>query len=344
MSARPTIRDVARAAGVSVGTVSNALNRPDVVSADTLGRIEQAIEDLGFVRNASASQLRTGSSPTVGVVVTEISNPFFVEASTAMERRIRDEKCLMMLASSHGNAATEARLLRHFQEQNVRGVLLTPSDDDLSAAETLVAAGIPVVLFDVHGTSEKVSSVAADDVSGADAAVGHLLDLGHRRIAFLDGPIEVHQARDRLAGARLAYERRGLSPEEAGLRVVHLPQFDAEAGAAGTARLLRSEDEPCTAIFCANDLMALGVYRVLRQHDISVPEQMSVVGYDDITLAAQLSVPLTTVRQPMVRIGFTAADLLFRHEERAAHLLFKPELIIRDSTAAPVAGRTPKDR
>lgn len=334
MTRRPNIRDVAETAGVSVGTVSHALNHPERVSPTTLDRITQAIDDLGFVRNATARQLRRGSSPTVGVIVTEISNPFFVEAAEAMERRIRDEECLMMLASTHGDPTTEARLLRHYQEQNVRGVLLTPVDDDISAAEELVAAGIPVVLFDDRHGSDLVSSVASDDVDGAASAVGHLLDLGHRRIGFLNGPSEIHQARDRLTGAREAYVRRGLDPDRDGLHVVHLPRFDADAGAAGTARLLRSSGEPFTAVFCANDLMAVGAYRVLAQHDVAVPEQMSVVGYDDITLAAQLNVPLTTVRQPMDRIGWTAADLLFRGEERTTHLLFQPELVIRSSTAA----------
>lgn len=335
MSRRPNIRDVAEAAGVSVGTVSHTLNHPERVSPETRERITRAIDDLGFVRNATAHQLRRGSSPTVGVGVTEISNPFFVEAAEAMERRIRDEECLMMLASTHGDRDTEARLLRHYREQNVRGVLLTPAGDDISAAEALVDAGIPVVLFDVHSSSDRVSSVASDDVDGAASAVGHLLDLGHRRIGFLNGPLEIHQARDRLAGVREAYARRGLSPDRDGLRVVHLPRFDIDAGAAGMARLLRSEDVPCTAVFCANDLMAVGAYRVLRQHGVAVPDRVSVVGYDDITLAAQLNVPLTTVRQPMERIGWTAADLLFRHEERTTHLLFQPELIIRASTAAP---------
>ena len=333
MNPKPNIRDVARHAGVSVGTVSNALNHPERLTAETLARVEATVKELGFVRNATAQQLRQGRAPTVGVGVLEISNPFFAEAASAMEDRIRAESCMMVLASTHADPIAETSLLRHFHQQNVRGILLTPCGDDTTMIDEIAGHGTPIVLFDTTSSSALVSSVGTDDVSGGRAAVCHLIALGHQRIGLISGPSSAHQARNRRAGAREAMAAAGLDPDD-DLVEVSLARFDSGTGAAGMARLLTSAHPP-TGVFCANNLIALGAVKVIRQRGLRLPGDVSIVGYDDIDVAADLMVPLTTVRQPMAKIGWTAADLLFREGGEVEHLRFEPDLIVRESTAPP---------
>jgi LacI family transcriptional regulator len=335
---RPRLRDVAELAGVSVGTVSNVLNRPEAVSPEARERVERAIEDLHYVRNATASALRTGVSPLIGVAVLDIANPFFMEAAVGMEERLSHDGCVMLMSSTHADPATETRLLRALQAQSVRGIMLTPTGHDLSVPLELAQQGTRVVLFDSVATPPEVSSVAVDDTAGAELAITHLLSLGHRRIAFLNGPSAVRQSGDRLVGVQraidLAARTFGSRPE---LIVHDVARYTAPAGRNGATWLLDNLRPLPSAIFCANDLIAIGALSLLLEHGIDVPGEISIVGFDDIPMAEQIQVPLSTVRQPMAELGWTAADMLLsgtgvRHEKRP------PMLVVRQSSG-PVPSR-----
>lgn len=331
---RPGVKDVARAAGVAVGTVSNVLNRPELVAAETRAKVEDTMRRLGYVRNASASQLRSGVSTTVGVLVLDISNPFFIEAAAGVERRLRDEDCVMMLASSSFDPRRERRVLRTFESMSPRGILLTPADSTLAAAREIAGRGTAIVLLDQPGCPPGLSSVAVDDRAGARLALEHLIGLGHRHIAFLDGPSTVRQSRDREAGVRAAVAAH----PDARLRltVVHCGAYDSRSGQKSLTWILENTRPRPTAVFCANDLIALGAYAALGRERLRIPEDVSVVGFDDISAAAQLGVPLTTVRQPMERLGHDAADLLLGDGAHVRHLSFAPKLVVRRSTAPPL--------
>lgn len=353
---RPRVKDVARRAGVSVGTVSNVVNGRESVGAEVRQRVEAAIEELGFVRNASAKSLRTGVLPLVGVAVLDITNPFFMEAAAGTERRLDQEGCVMALSSTRSDSAEEARLLRTLAAQGVRGILLTPTDSSLSVAHEIVNQGVPVVLFDSPAAPEDMSSILVDDRAGAAEAIDHLCSIGHRRIAFFNGPGHVRQAMARRAGVDAAIERLKGSVR---LDVHELESFTAGAGrhaarsmlteaglqapmgtdgvGAHTGPLAPPElpDDFPTAIFCANDLIAFGAMTALRDAGVRIPQDVSLVGFDDISMASQMSVPLTTVHQPMGDLGWAAADMLLTDPTTIRHLTFLPSLVVRGSTAVP---------
>ncbi|WP_273653469.1 LacI family DNA-binding transcriptional regulator [Cellulomonas fimi] len=332
---RPSITDVAKRAGVSVGTVSNVLNRPDQVTPATRDRVQAAIDELQFVRNASARQLRAGTIQTVGAIVLDIANPFFTEVARGVEDRLAAEDYTLMLSSSDEDPERESRYLRLFEEHGVQGVMVTPSAGSIDALLAVRDRGVDVVLLDATSPFDDLSSVAVDDVRGAALAIEHLVELGHRRIAFVNGPLSIRQCADRRAGVLQALHAAGLDPEQA-LVEVTIGSLNADGGEEGIAQVLDTTDRP-TAVFCVNDLAALGVLRGLRARDVAVPAEMAVVGYDDVTFASMLTVPLTSVRQPTHQLGWTAADLLLRQRtegERFQHqrVQFQPELVVRGSS------------
>ncbi|MFE9249994.1 LacI family DNA-binding transcriptional regulator [Streptomyces sp. NPDC007088] len=330
------IKDVARAAGVSVGTVSNVINRPDTVAFGTRSRVLSAIDRLGYVRSESARQLRAGRSRIMGLLVLDMGNPFFVDVARGAERAARDAGLGVMVCNSAQNPAEEAEYLSLFAEQRVRGVLLTPADASGLNIDAFRRHGIPFVLVDrvAEGTSE--CSVSVDDVAGGALAVRHLADAGHRRIAYVSGPPALNQVKDRREGALQALAEAGLPPKA--LRELPTERLDVAAGRDAGARLLGLAERP-TAVFCANDLLALGVLQAMYAAKVRVPEDMAIVGYDDIEFAAAAAVPLTSVRQPAVTMGALAAGLLLEetepsggepHEHR--RLVLQPELVVRWSS------------
>ncbi|MBO0899252.1 LacI family DNA-binding transcriptional regulator [Cellulomonas sp. zg-ZUI222] len=339
---RPSITDVARRAGVSVGTVSNVLNRPDHVASSTRDRVQAVIEDLGFVRNASARQLRVGSANMLGVLVLDLANPFFTGIARGVEDRIAPEDYTLVLSSSDADTEREARYLRLHEEHGVQGILVSPARASIDQVLAVRDRGMQVVLLDASADVTEISSVGVDDVRGGALATEHLLALGHRRIGLVNGPGDVRPCADRRAGTVAALTAAGLDPGKV-LAEVTVPAMTADAGDAAMTELLAlGPARRPTATFCTNDLLALGALRALRRAGVAVPEQMAVVGYDDIPVLGLLPVPLTSVRQPTHTLGWTAADLLLR--EAAAgrgvehqRVLFQPELVVRASTAGAAA-------
>jgi LacI family transcriptional regulator len=327
------IKEVAQRAGVSPGTVSNVLNRPERVAAATRSRVEQAIRELGFVRNGSASTLRAGQSRAVGLVVLDVGNPFFVEVARGVDDVVSARDHAVILCNSGESPEKESRNLRVLAEQRVRGVLITPAADDTSGLLRLRDRGVAVVLVD-HPASGDVCSVAVDDVAGGEIAVRHLIEGGARRLAFVSGPRAIRQCSDRRRGALRALESAGLPADS--LTDIVVPEMNAHGGQAAGRTLL--SDELPDAVFCANDLLALGVLRVLSQAGVRVPQDVALIGYDDIEFSSAAAVPLSSVRQPTYQLGKIATELLLDEcddPEGHAHqqIMFQPELVVRESSS-----------
>ena len=329
-----SIKDVANHAGVAVGTVSNVLNYPDRVAAKTRERVQQSIDELGFVRNDVARQLRAGHSRTIGLVVLDIGNPFFSSLARAAEDAAAEEGNAVVLGNSGHNARRELHYIDLFEEQRVQGVLISPVKDITTRLNALAARGTKVVLVDSPANEGTFSSVSVDDVSGGYLATKHLLDIGRRRIAFVAGSQQFHQVTDRLSGAMKAVAE----VPGATLEVLQADDLTVLAGReVGESLTTRSLEQLPDGLFCANDLLALGVMQALTMiHTIRIPEDVALVGYDDIDFAASAVVPLTSVRQPTALIGRTAIELLTEQlaapDAEPRSVVFKPELVVRAST------------
>ncbi|HEU0183034.1 MAG TPA: LacI family DNA-binding transcriptional regulator, partial [Agromyces mariniharenae] len=256
-----SVRDVAAAASVSVGTVSNVLNRPEKVAPDTVARVMAAIDELGFVRNDAARQLRAGRSRSIGLVVLDVRNPFFTDVARGAEDRAAEDSMTILLGNSDENADRERSYLDLFEEQRVHGVLISPLGDDETRLQRLRGRDTPVVLVDRVSEDRTLSSVSVDDVVGGELAVRHLIETGRRRIAFVGGPITIRQVADRLEGARRAVE----AEPDATLEVIETESLTVlEGRAAGEAIRERPAGERPDAVFAANDLLAMGVLQALN--------------------------------------------------------------------------------
>ena len=334
--ATTSIKEVARHAGVSLGTVSNVLNRPDVVAEQTRRRVLAAIKELGYVRNDSARQLRAGRSRTIAIVVLDVANPFFTDVVRGAEAAAEAAGAVVVVCNSGEDAGRERRHLDLLEEQRVQGVLITPVDDGRdSRLEQLIRRGTPVVLVDRGSGQRNRCSVAVDDVLGGQLAGEHLRQQGHRVVAFVGGPFSIRQVADRRQGFAAAL------PDVEELRIVATQNLTVAAGRrAGQEIADLPRPQRPTAVFCANDLLALGVLQEMTLRGVRVPHDVAIVGYDDIDFAAAAAVPLSSVRQPREQLGRAAAELLVeeandpdRHEHR--HVVFKPELVVRESSARP---------
>ncbi|TWF96116.1 LacI family DNA-binding transcriptional regulator [Saccharopolyspora dendranthemae] len=325
------IKDVARLAGVSIGTVSNVVNRPQLVSDETRRRVQSAIDELGYVRDESARQLRAGSSRIMALLVLDLANPFFVDLARGAEEAAHEAGLNVITCNSGQRVELESSYLSMLAEQRVRGVLLSPVDTAGERLHAFARSGIPRVFVDRTVPEVQGSSVAVDDVTGGALAARHLAETGHREIAMVNGPAVLAQCRDRESGARSVLEGADVR-----LSVLESAALDVASGRDAGARLLGMSPRP-TAVFCANDLLALGLLQAMVAAGVRVPEEMAIVGYDDIEFAGAAAVPLTSVRQPARKLGRTAAELLIAETsgERAVRhrrLVFQPELVVRDST------------
>ncbi|MFI7454329.1 LacI family DNA-binding transcriptional regulator [Nonomuraea sp. NPDC049714] len=333
---RSGMRDVAKEAGVSPTTVSNVLNNPELVAEGTRRRVHAAMERVGYLPNSAARRLRGLPSPLVGAVTLDIASPFFTEVCRGVEDRLLQDGCMLMTCSTDLQPGRERHYLQELEKQSVRGVLITPVESDLEPLVALAGRGVPVVLLD-HRSDGRLCSVSIDNQWGGEQVAAHLIALGHQRIALLSAAIEVQQTGERHAGVRRAFLNAGLDPAT-GVLDVRVPSPDITMTAAAALEEMLGASDPPTAILCLNDTAALGVIGGLRERGIAVPGDVSVVGYDDVAFAAQLSPPLTTVWQPKRELGRVAAELLL-DEARPGHrhqkLVYRPRLVVRESTAPP---------
>lgn len=330
-----SIKDVARQAGVSIGTVSNVLNRPETVSENRRRRVLQVIEELGYVRNDAARQLKVGHSRTIGLVLQDTANPFYNEIALGAETAAEKLGQAVIIGNAGLSPNREHLYLDLFEEQRVRGVLITPQTLERKRVEILRSRGIPAILVDEHAPASQYCSLAVDDVEGGRLAVAHLLSTGRHRIAFVGGPDTLHQVRDRRSGAQHAVD----AAPGASMEVIETAALTVlEGRRVGEIILNRSTEDRPEAVFAANDLLAMGLLQAfVFEHRIRIPQEMSLIGYDDIDFATSAIVPLSSIRQPARLIGRSAVELLEEEvtdvEHRHRHVSFQPELIIRESTA-----------
>jgi LacI family transcriptional regulator len=334
-SKRVTLVDVAEAAGVSRATASLVLRGSDLVAEETRERVEAAMRSLGYVYHRGAASLRQGRSQTVGLVVPDVTNPFFAELTVAIEGQLELAQHVALLGNTAETLAKQERLLAMLGEYRADGVLLCPAEG--TRADTIHAlqrAQLPVVLFtrDVDGV--EVDYVGADNTAGSELAAAHLLAAGHRRIAFVGGPAGSSARRERLTGYHRALREAGLQPDpvlERSSPTTH------EGGLAAVAPLL-TQPEPPTAVLCYNDIVALGVMRGLERQGREVGRDVAVVGFDDIAGAAFWHPALTTVAVAPRRIGQEATTLLFERIEQPKapprRIILPPTLVVRESSAA----------
>jgi LacI family transcriptional regulator len=331
-----SIKDVAARAGVSVGTVSNVLNSPERVSDEMIRRVNTAIVDLHYVRNDAARQLRAGQSLTIGLVVLDVRNPFFTDVARGAEDRADAEGLTVMLGNSDESVARETRYLDLFEQQRVLGVLISPIGDVTERLTQLRGRGIPAVLVDRTSEDGTVSSVSVDDIAGGRMAVEHLIAQGRTRIAYLGGPLAIRQASDRYEGARQAARDHG-----AELELIELSAMSVlEGRAAGSAIMRRAPADRPDAIFAVNDLVSVGALQAftVQGSTLRIPQDIAIVGYDDIDFASAAVVPLSSVRQPSALIGATALDILLEEaadpRRQTRRIEFMPELVVRASSGA----------
>jgi len=330
-----SIKDVAAHAGVSVGTVSNVLNARAKVSVEIAARVDDAIRELGYVRNDAARQLRAGRSSAIGLVILDVGNPFFADLARGSEDEADRSGYSIILGNSDERVEREAGYLDLFEQQRMRGVLISPIGDVTERLGQLRDRGIPAVLVDRTTADPSFSSVSVDDIAGGALAMEHLVATGRRRVAFVGGPMTIRQVTDRLEGARRAAERH----EGVTLEVIETEALTVFAGRdVGVGIVARDPADRPDAIFAANDLVAVGVLQalVINGAAVRVPEDVALIGYDDIDFARATVVPLSSVRQPAALIGGTAVQILLEEADdpdvAPRQVVFQPELVVREST------------
>jgi LacI family transcriptional regulator len=331
------MRQVASAAGVSKSTVSNYLNQPSKVAPASAERIQRAIDQLGFVRNNAARQLRTGENQLIAYILPDLGNPFTAATANGVEISAQREGYSILIANSQGLAEQEASYLNRFEELGVRGILISSHGDVEGRLEAARSRGTHSVLLGRMARLASQPSVSVDNVKGGHLAASHLLGLGRRRLAFIGGPISAPQVSDRFEGSSLAVR----AVEGATLEYVNATHNWVSVGQEIAASIAeRAPGQRPDAIFAVNDRLAIGIEQALTERGVRLPDDIALVGFDDIEYAESSLIPLTSLRPPRQSIGAAAFDLLLAEmsrqeptqEQEARHLLFEPELIVRAST------------
>ncbi|GAB4515257.1 MAG: substrate-binding domain-containing protein [Anaerolineae bacterium] len=326
-----TIYDIARESGVSYSTVSRVLNGFEYVKDVTRERVLAAAERLGYVANLQARSLAGGKSNVIGLLVPKIDNSYITEIVAGIDDELANNDLNLMMYTTHRHSGKEKQFVNTILGSMTDGLLLLVPLATGTYVQALRERQFPYVLIDQHDSESESSEVLATNYQGAYEATSYLIQLGHQRIAFITGLVELYSTHERLAGYKAALRENGLSfyPEY----VVRGDFWEIEAYRA-TQELLALPNRP-TAIFAANDLTAMGAMNALRDHHLSVPEDMSIIGFDDISSAALTNPRLTTVRQPLEQMGRSAVELLLeqiRNPERPKRrVTLATELIVRGS-------------
>lgn len=326
-----SIKDIARAAGVSHSTVSRALGDSPLVKEATRERIKQLAKEMGYTPHALARSLVTRRTQTVGLVVTTIADPFVSEIVRGLEETGQNHGYTIILCNSNAEPRRELAAVKALREKRVDGIIVTASRIGDLYLPLLEDFGAPIVLINNQQTGRYVYSIGTDDLRGGQIATEHLLSLGHTRIGYIAAPNNVNSSQARMSGYRAALESHGIAFDP-----VLVADGDGRPAAAmeATARLLSQGENP-TAIFCYNDMTAIGAMHALKQMGIRVPDDISIVGYDDIPIAEYLDPPLTTIRQQKYDMGCMAMDMLLRLLNGATDVqdvTIEPTLVIRRST------------
>jgi DNA-binding LacI/PurR family transcriptional regulator len=335
-----TMREVAKRAGVSPATVSRVLNKTHYISAETERRVLEVVGQLNYYKNVHARRLATGQSDLFGLVISEIANPYFAEVIRGFQAAAWDRGFDVLLCNTQYDQVRTKSILRKLLESDVRGVAIMTSSIDRNMTTELIAAGIGVVFCNLSPVEKLVSNISIDYQRGISQAIEHVVELGHRRAAVIAGPDDNRTAitiKNRLVAG---LKERALIPFP-----VISTNYRIDAGASAVRAIL-SEPEKPTVIFCGSDLIAMGAMSALEQAGIEIPDDISVIGIDDISFAFLARPPLTTIRVPRERVGavaFEALDKMLKLKRRkgADHYL-ETELVVRRSTAKVPPSTSPR--
>ncbi|RME99784.1 MAG: LacI family transcriptional regulator [Chloroflexi bacterium] len=329
-----TMRDVAEKAGVSVTSVSHVINQTRPVSEELRQRIQATMEELGYQPNALARSLRRKQTHSIGVIVPDSANPFFAEVARGIEATLFKQKYTVILGNSDGDLARELLYTNTLIEKQVDGIVFVAvGQSGLEHSQLVRNMRMPLMVVDRDVPGLSVDSVLTDNTLGGRLAAEHLLSLGHRRVGCITGPSDLTPSADRVTGCRQALAAANIPlPESHILK----GDFQFQSGYEAARRML-SAAEPPTAIFACNDLMAVGAVSAAIERGLRVPQDISVVGYDDVPLASYTNPPLTTVAQPSYEMGQLAAEMLLQRisnrEMPIRRMQLHPRLVVRQSTA-----------
>jgi len=335
-----SIRDVAKRAQVSIATVSRTLNNPSTVDPATAERVRQAVEELRYFPDGQARSLVSGRSRILGLIVSDITNPFFPELVKGFEDVAVHHGYEIMVSSTDYNSARMAHCVRRMLERKVEGVAIMTSEMDQPLIDQLVKRKVPSVFLDVGSIHSLMSNIQVDYPTGINQAVEHLLGLGHRRIGFISGPLTLKSARIRRCAFLECLTRTGILEDEA---LVTEGDHTIDGGLAAMTRLLDTQSPP-TAVLTSNDLTAIGALRAVRRRGWMVPEDMSIIGFDDIHFAEFTDPPLTTVALSRRELAEKAIHALIQHidlqnngPQHGFEYTVTPVLVVRQSTSIPKA-------
>jgi len=338
------IQEVARRAQVSTATVSRTINNPSMVDPQTAKRVWKAIEDLGYYPNTQARSLVSGRSRILGLIVSDITNPFFPELIKGFEDVATQNGYDILVSSTNYDPARMALCVRRMLERKVEGVAIMTSEMAKQLVDQLAHRKVPMVFLDVGTPGKRISNLVVDYAMGVNEAVDHLLALGHRRIGFISGPLKLKSARIRRSAFLRSLGAYGIDGEK---RLVEEGDHTVDGGLQAMARVLESQNPP-TALLASNDLTALGAMRAVRRAGLSVPGDVSIVGFDDIRLAEFTEPPLTTVRLSRTELAERAFHALLLdvdelHTARVrAEYVIETHLVIRETTCPARVRRGPQ--
>jgi LacI family transcriptional regulator len=331
-----TIADVAKRAGVSKMTVSRVINDSGYISQETRERVEKAIDELGYIPNALARSLRFKQTRTIALILTDITNPFFTTVARGVEDKASEEGFNVIFCNTDESPKEEASYVNILIQKQVDGLLLVPTEHAPESIAFLEHHAVPFVLLDRRVPDMQVDVVRCDSEQGAYTAVHYLLGLGHQRIAALGGSSGITSSTDRVAGYRRALIDAGLEKET--YRAI-FTAFTVEGGYTAAKRALAAEPRP-TAFFAANNFIAIGAMRALREAGLRIPDDVSLVAFDDLPAALVIEPFLTIMEQPAYEMGRRATELLLdrladRGPEDVQEIVLPTELVIRASSAPP---------
>jgi len=327
------MREVAEQAQVSVTTVSHVINDTRPVSDELRAKVTAAMDELGYQPNRLARSLRRGETHTIGMIIPDGVNPFFAEVARGIEDTGFEQGYSVILCNSDGDLQKELQYTNVLNEKQVDGIIFVAAGLSQEHILGLQQRGLPVVVVDREIPGLPVGTVITDNAQGGWLATGHLLSLGHRRIACLSGPHDLTPSAERVTGYRQALEAAGVPVEE---NLIPRGDFKYESGYNAMRKLFALEKPP-SAVFACNDLMAMGAMTAAAESGCRVPDDLSVVGFDDIELASYTIPPLTTVRQPKYEMGAIAARMLLDHMRQddltPKRQILATELVVRKSSA-----------
>jgi DNA-binding LacI/PurR family transcriptional regulator len=327
-----TMKDVARQAGVSSATVSRVLNKNHYISDETRKRVLDVVEQLGYYKNVHATRLATGQSDLFGLVISEIANPFFSEVIRGFQSAAWDHGLDVLLLNTEYNQARTESVIHKLVERDVRGVAIMTSSIDITATAELTDAGIGVVFSNLCSANTLVSNISVDYSTGISQAIEHVVGLGHRRAAVIAGPEGNRPAANIKQALVNGLSKRGMRPSP-----VTSSNYRVDAGASAVRDILAAPEMP-TVIFCGSDLIAMGAMNALEEAGIRVPDDVSILGIDNISFAFLARPPLTTISVPREELGLTAFHALEKmlqlKRHRGAEYTLETELVVRKSTAS----------